>query len=510
MFLKCKSAEDAFHKILDSLQSDGIESNPRGLKIKELINVNVEIENPRDRIITCPERKFSSSYAFGELAWYLSARNDLDTMSYYSSRMANGTDDGLTLNSAYGYRIFSGNHPKIGFDQWENVLRLFKNDKDTRQAIIHLHTANEKKTNDEVCTLSLQFFVRNNKLDMITTMRSNDVVLGFTYDVFQFTMLQEMMLNDLKKIDGFENLELGKYYHNVGSMHLYLNNFYKQKSFDFFENGHTKNELLPMQPFDFTKDELRDKIVKFERMARNAYFLDKQFDDFNLDFVYSVMNDIDKEDSSLCSYFKASFLFKYVSKLDKYNYEFKNKIIECLNNKNETYAEILSYQTNFSQNKNMIIVEGVDGVGKTFFINKLISENECLSSYRIRHFIKMDDPTSFSFEKNYLSVLSSKQDTICDRFVFSEQIYGNVLRKDKTKCYTQDEMNNVLNKLSDKKQETKIFVLVASDVNKFYENLNYDDKQFLTKENYEKINKQYEELYFTLCKKGFDVTLVKK
>ena len=170
-----KSVEEAFHLILDDLSRYGTISSPRNHRICELQNVNIIVENPRARIIACPERKFSAAYAFGELAWYLSGRNDVETMGYYSKFIKNCSDDGETLNSAYGYRIFTGNHPKIGFDQWENCIRLLRNDKDSRQAVIHLHTPNDKKTKDEVCTMSLQFLIRDNKLNMIvTTLRKEE------------------------------------------------------------------------------------------------------------------------------------------------------------------------------------------------------------------------------------------------------------------------------------------------------------------------------------------------
>ena len=39
----------------------------------------------------------------------------------------------------------------------------------------------------------MQFFVRSGALHAITHMRSNDIILGSPYDIFFFTMLQEMM-----------------------------------------------------------------------------------------------------------------------------------------------------------------------------------------------------------------------------------------------------------------------------------------------------------------------------
>lgn len=49
-------------------------------------------------------------------------------------------------------------------------------------------------------------------------MRSNDVMLGMPYDIFLFTMLQEMAATTLK-------CEMGAYHHQVGSLHLYEHQF---------------------------------------------------------------------------------------------------------------------------------------------------------------------------------------------------------------------------------------------------------------------------------------------
>ncbi len=56
---------------------------------------------------------------------------------------------------------------------------------------------------------------RGSNLHMSVTMRSNDAYMGLPHDVFCFTMLQEMVAKTL-------GLELGEYYHYVGSMHLYM------------------------------------------------------------------------------------------------------------------------------------------------------------------------------------------------------------------------------------------------------------------------------------------------
>ena len=62
---------------------------------------------------------------------------------------------------------------------------------------------------------------------MITTMRSNDSFMGFIYDTFCFTMMQEMLWWELIQHQSFKDLKLGYYVHNAHSFHLYENYYEK-------------------------------------------------------------------------------------------------------------------------------------------------------------------------------------------------------------------------------------------------------------------------------------------
>jgi thymidylate synthase len=56
--------------------------------------------------------------------------------------------------------------------------------------------------------------VRDGRLELIASMRSNDAFKGLPHDVFSFTMMQEIVARILGH-------ELGAYFHFVGSLHLY-------------------------------------------------------------------------------------------------------------------------------------------------------------------------------------------------------------------------------------------------------------------------------------------------
>jgi thymidylate synthase len=233
-----------FRTCLYRLNEFGMEAHPRGTTTKELLNYNISLFNPRNRIVTFPDRKTNLKYLLGEFIWYISGSNDpkgiLPYAKFWDSIRNSGSEEGYdagTINSNYGNRLF-GHSDLPAFSKWDHrgnatgtlsqwieTVLLLERDKDSRQAIMNIHVPSDRHegNKDVPCTLTLHWFIREDKLHLIVNMRSNDVVLGFTNDVFQFTMLQEMMAVQLRET--YPNLELGCYYHNAGSMHIYDRHF---------------------------------------------------------------------------------------------------------------------------------------------------------------------------------------------------------------------------------------------------------------------------------------------
>lgn len=176
----------------------------------ELNDVQIELTDINKSIVSV--RNISPSYLFGEWLWYFNGSNSTDFISQFGSMWSKLTDDGMTANSAYGYIM----DKKFGFDQINKIIDLLKKDPNSRRAIININTPNEKVivTKDEPCTIALQFMIRDGKLNCTCMMRSNDIYLGFPYDVAFFTELQKRIADEL-------SLEYGTYTHFVGSMHVY-------------------------------------------------------------------------------------------------------------------------------------------------------------------------------------------------------------------------------------------------------------------------------------------------
>ena len=161
-----------FELVLDS----GKYSAPRDVKTLETLAVSFSLSNPRDRSMLNPERRWSLPLALGELAWHLSASDQAANLAYYAPIWRSFADeDGRIHGSCYGAKVFGGGDES----QWGEVRRLLSKDPDTRRAILYFSGAGAGRSSKDVaCATSLQFLLRENKLDAVVNMRSNDAVWG--------------------------------------------------------------------------------------------------------------------------------------------------------------------------------------------------------------------------------------------------------------------------------------------------------------------------------------------
>jgi thymidylate synthase len=203
--------DDLLRKLLPKLLTSKIRISPSRGKARELSGVLLELEQPRARLSRTETRgkPFSS---LGEFLWYLSRDNKLDFIRYYIPAYEDETEDGETIHGGYGPRLFN----QRGHDQLQNAISALKGSSESRRAVMQLFNAEDiaRRYVEVPCTCTIQFLVRQKRLHMFTTMRSNDAYMGLPHDIFCFTMLQEVMARTLR-------LELGKYKQFVGSLHLY-------------------------------------------------------------------------------------------------------------------------------------------------------------------------------------------------------------------------------------------------------------------------------------------------
>ena len=199
-------------------------SSPRGMKINEVSDAALVIEDPSFCLYDNSRRSSQFKYIAAELVWYFTGRKDADFITPYAKFWDQIKNKDGSVNSAYGNLIFT-EELSDGRNQYRWALDSLIQDKDSRQAILHFnkpdHQWNGNK--DFVCTLNGIFQIRDNKLNFTLDMRSNDLILGTPTDVAFFCLLQMQMLEHLRKY--YPELEMGTYTHIVHSLHIYEKHF---------------------------------------------------------------------------------------------------------------------------------------------------------------------------------------------------------------------------------------------------------------------------------------------
>lgn len=204
---------DSMDKIYKRICSDLCEA-PEVRGTKEMNNYTFILTNLDHNVINI--RDISKPYICGELLWYALGRNDMAFINKFAGLWGRISDDGVTSYSAYGDIVFK----RHGFNQVEKIIQLLCEDPTSRRAVINFNVPNENviETKDEICTIALQFLIRDGKLHCYCVMRSNDVWYGLPYDVIFFTELTKYIARRL-------NIPCGTYTHTVISLHVYERNY---------------------------------------------------------------------------------------------------------------------------------------------------------------------------------------------------------------------------------------------------------------------------------------------
>ena len=222
--ISCESAQQLYLRVLEAVsegekvgsvldpKSIGSAWGTRERPTKELRFVTLILENPRNRMIACPPFRLEEAIPRAVLCT-LSDVPDLKTVSFYNSRVCEFSDDGKTIPSNYGCRIRNFNE----IDQVQEVIELLKRDRNSRRAVIHVHSVGDSKLRLTPCVNSLHFLIRNGALECHSFWRSENALTLLPINIFEFTLLQELIASELE-------IPLGPYAQTITSLHYYLDN----------------------------------------------------------------------------------------------------------------------------------------------------------------------------------------------------------------------------------------------------------------------------------------------
>lgn len=253
-----EGVDEILMQLYEALPNYRVETEgSRGRIVAEIVGASLCLKNPRARISRSENRGKPFS-AIGELLWYLAGSDRLDFIEPYISNYRKDAVEGI-LEGAYGPRLYSM-HGHI--DQLANVVRQLRGKPDSKRAVVQLFDAGDiaREKKEVPCTTALQFLLREGKLNLIATMRSNDAYYGLPHDIFCFTMLQELVARTL-------DVELGTYYHFAGSLHVY-DKFMAHLS-AYIEEGYQKVVAMPSMPTGDPKPAI-DQLLELEAKLRNG------------------------------------------------------------------------------------------------------------------------------------------------------------------------------------------------------------------------------------------------
>jgi hypothetical protein len=161
----------------------------------------------------------------------LAGRRDVEFVKYFNSRIDQYSDDGENFNAAYGYRM----RHHWGEDQLVEAIKLLRRDPETRRCVIQLYDAHDlvnQTSKDHACNTSMMFAIRDGRLEMTVTNRSNDAWYGYCgANIVHFTVIQEFIAHAV-------GVPVGRYFTVSNNLHLYTELYDASKYLDLPPDEH--------------------------------------------------------------------------------------------------------------------------------------------------------------------------------------------------------------------------------------------------------------------------------
>ena len=203
---------------VDELKNERFTIDKTGQKTIEMIGASF-IAN-EESIFGIPNQE----YIQNEIDWYLSGSTNINDI-YGDDRSppaawqyaANKHGE---INSNYGFLIFDDKF----FRQYDNVVNELTHNPDSRRACMVYNRPSiwveycENGKNDFICTNAVTYYIRDDKLQSVVQMRSNDVVYGYKNDY----AWQQYVLSHVAEDVG---VETGQITWQVQNLHVYERHF---------------------------------------------------------------------------------------------------------------------------------------------------------------------------------------------------------------------------------------------------------------------------------------------
>ena len=162
-------------------------------------------------------------YIDAELDWYLGCSTNINDIRYKDeppTAWQYAANEYGEINSNYGKLIFDDKY----YRQFDNVINELNHEPDSRRAVMIYNRPSiwtefdENGKNDFICTNAVSYYIRDNRLQSVVQMRSNDVVFGYKNDYAWQRYVMNMVANEV-------DCEVGSLIWQVQNLHVYERHF---------------------------------------------------------------------------------------------------------------------------------------------------------------------------------------------------------------------------------------------------------------------------------------------
>lgn len=263
--INAQNVNDALPQAIHAMLAYGVERPSRNGPVLAFPEpVTTVYERPRQRVLFSHKRRANPVFHFLESLWMLAGRNDVGFPATFVKNMKSFTDDGATYHGAYGHRW----RRWFGHDQLHWIIEELRRDPDSRRAVLQMWdgakdpVAVASRGKDVPCNTAIYFDLRDGRLNMLVSCRSNDVVWGcYGANAVHMSVLQEYIAHAL-------GVPMGVYRQMSNDLHVYLERNDRASLAALADdcerwNYYSFSQDMDVPMFDGTIREIDDDIYRF-------------------------------------------------------------------------------------------------------------------------------------------------------------------------------------------------------------------------------------------------------
>lgn len=249
MLIKARNVNQIFPLGIMYLNKQGeIRDSRNGPTLEIMEPAVVTYQFPDERVLFSPERDANPFFHLFESLWMLAGRADVAFLDQYNKGMSQYSDDGISFNAPYGYRL----RHTFGYDQLDDVIRRLRANPDDRRIVLQIHDPSDSQlrssSKDHACNLVITPRVRHGRLDWTVFNRSNDYVFGMTgANVVHMSIIHEYVAT-------MAGYKLGSYSQISNCCHAYTENPVWQRVKDLPVAVHDPYVAGEVSPFPLVND----------------------------------------------------------------------------------------------------------------------------------------------------------------------------------------------------------------------------------------------------------------